>query len=93
MTKKEKFEVAAAAFEALLGRNNLFNCYKKNFYLCKHLGSSDDIYTTWKMWAKDVPVHMWITGAFVWEETLQGHAAWHDIDYDWLRWLCANLNK
>ena len=93
MTKKEKFEVAAAAFEALLGRNSMWKQYMQRFYLCKHLGNSDTIYTTWKKWAKSTPVHKWVKCAFVWSDTPQGHEIWRDIDYDWLTWICDNLNK
>ena len=93
MTKKEKFDVAVAAFEALLDKNKLWEEYLMNFSKCKLKGDLQEIYTNWKNWASSTPPYQWVAGGFIWDSTPQGHTTWHYFDYDWLKWICKNLNK
>ena len=93
MTKKERFNVAVAAFEALLANSGLTKVYMDSF-CCQRLGGqSDNIYTDWKNWASLTQVDMWLTAAFKWDYTSIDFESWRDIDYTWLRWICTNLIK
>lgn len=93
MTKKEKFDVAVAAFEALLRNNKLWHEYLRNVCLGKNFDGSQTIYTTWKKWASNTPPYQWITGAFTWEATPQRHNTWRNLDYEWHRCICRKLNE
>lgn len=93
MTEKEKFNVAVAAFEALLGKNKLWEAYLMNFSKCELKGDSQEIYTNWKNWALLTPPYQWVAGAFIWDETPQEHETWQYIDYRWLQRICRHLNK
>lgn len=93
MTKKEKFDVAVAAFEALLGKNELWKAYLLNFNQCNQWYKSDEFYTSWKKWALHTRPFQWVASAFWWHETPQQHCVWRDLDYQWLQWICRNLNK
>ena len=93
MTKKEKFEVAVAAFEALLGKHLLWEEYLTTFNLRRLGGTSSEIYIDWKEWASITPKHQWCQSAFVWDNTPLGHDTWRNFDYLWLMWICDNLNK
>lgn len=93
MKRKEKFEVTAAAFEALLGNNQLWEEYMKHFNRDQLCGQSEEIYTDWKKWARDTPVYHWVSCAFVWSKTPHGRNTWIDFNYAWLLWICMNLNN
>lgn len=93
MTKKEKFNVAVAAFEALLSRNELWEAYMVNFSKCQLKGDSQEIYTKWKNWALNIPQNDWISSAFFWQGTPQERETWMHLDYYWLQWICSNLNN
>lgn len=93
MTKKEKFEVSVAAFEALLSKNKLWLKYLVNFCNCTLKGRSEEVYTDWKKWASLTPQDQWCAGAFGWNTTQQGRKIWKDLDYQWLIWICKNLKK
>lgn len=92
MTKKEKFDVAVAAFEALLSKNKLWEAYLLNFKQFNTDGDSTGVYTEWKKWANDTHLHQWVASAFVWNETQQHRYTWKELDYAWLQWICRNLN-
>ena len=91
MKQEEKFEIAVAAFEALLAKRNLWRKYYANLdaHILHH--GSDEIYTDWKEWAKRTPIHKWIKCAFVWNDTPQGYNTWRLLDYAWLTWNCDNF--
>lgn len=93
LSKFEKHDVAVAAFEALLGRNKLWEKYMTNFNHDRLHGHSTEIYTDWKAWASFTPPYQWCSSAFVWDYTTQGNDIWKNLDYEWLRWICQNLNK
>lgn len=93
MKQEEKFEIAVAAFEALLGKNKLWEEYLLNFNKYNPHGHSEGIYTNWKQWAVNIPPYRWIASAFIWEDTRPLHYAWKELDYMWLVWICENLNN
>lgn len=93
MKQEEKFEVAVAAFEALLHENKLWKEYFTNFNHSKSYRIQGEIYTSWKEWLTNAPMYQWLSGAFIWDRTQQGHSTWRDLDYEWLKWICKNLNK
>lgn len=92
MTKKEKFNVAVAAFEELLGKHQLWEEYLTTFNLRRLGGTSQDIYADWKEWASSTPKYQWCQSAFIWEHTPLGHETWRNFNYNWLTWICENLN-
>lgn len=93
MTKKEKFEVTVAAFEALLSKNKLWEAYLTNHNSHIPGRNKEQIYTDWKEWASSIPPYLWCSSAFAWDYTEQGYRIWMDFSYEWLLWICSNLNK
>lgn len=93
MTKQEKFDVAVAAFEALLKTDKLWREYFTNITTSKPNVITNEVYTSWKDWALNTPTYQWCSGAFIWDKTQQGHSIWRDFDYAWLKWICRNLNN
>lgn len=92
MTKKEKIRIAAAHFEALLGKHGLWKEYYSNLDQRVVKATRDTVYTDWMEWAYKTPLHQWISGAFVWENTPQGEKIWRRMDYEWLKNVCRILN-
>ena len=93
MTKQEKFDVAVAAFEALLKECNLWEDYFVTLNQRKFEGTSTEIYTDWKKWALELHPSSWVVCAFVWENTPLGYATWRNLNYRWIKWVCRNLNN
>lgn len=92
MTKKEKFDIMVAAFEALLAKHKLWREYYTNFKQFNTDGDSAGAYTEWKKWAYDTHLYQWVASAFVWNETPQDQKIWRRFDYEWLKLICRNLN-
>lgn len=93
MTKKEKINVAVAAFEELLEKNKLWSEYLINFSRSHKISNLDGIYSLWKKWALNTPPYKWVASAFIWRETPETKYPWRELDYGWLIWICENLNK
>lgn len=93
MTEQEKFDVTVAAFEALLVKNGLWKEYLINFRKSNPYRKSEEKFAFWKEWALPTPPFQWISGAFVWDDTPEGHLTWKEMDYTWLRVFCRNLNN
>lgn len=93
MTKKEKFEVAVARFEAFLSAGNLAEQYFLEFREEWLDGDSDENYTRWLRWAKERKPHLWVSAAFDWQNTSKGVDVWSNFDHMWLTWLCVILYK
>lgn len=93
MTKKEKFNVTVAAFEALLEKNKLWSKYMANFRRSNKINNSGIIYISWKEWASKTHPHKWLASAFIWEETPENVYPWRELDYAWLIWICENLDN
>lgn len=93
MTKKEKFDVAAAALESMLNASRLWEQYFLGFRDEWLDGNIDDNYVEWKKWAKKHEPYLWVTGAFEWDKTSLGIDTWSHFDHVWLTWICMNLNK
>lgn len=93
MKQEEKFEVAAAAFEAHLKNAGLWREYFMGFRKTHLDGSSSENYTRWKTWAIKQPMHHWVSGALEWDETQSGVDIWIHFDHMWLTWVCFYFNN
>lgn len=93
MKQGENFEIAVAAFEALLRNNGLWEEYMKYFNLHQLDGQSEEIYTDWKKWARETHVYHWITCAFVWNQALHSRDTWKHLNFAWLLCICVNTNN
>lgn len=93
MTKQEKFEVTVAAFEALLEKHELWSAYLINYSRSHQISNSEGIYNVWKEWALYMPPYKWVACAFVWSDTPETKDPWRELDYNWLIWICENLDK
>lgn len=93
LSRSEKHDVAAAAFEALLNKHKLWKSYLTNFNHEWLGGYSTDIHADWKAWASSTPIYQWCCSAFTWSATPQGHGTWKNFDYAWHRFICRKLNK
>lgn len=93
MKQNELFKVAAAAFAAMLSRNDLYLDYFALWANQKGLNYGDSLHDQWSIWAKTIGVNLWLAKAFHFS---QGHipmAVWMNLNDEWSKWLKQNLNK
>lgn len=93
MTKKEKFNVAVAVFEAFLKRVNANTLYFKEWEEQNEYKGTTNVFYAWREWAKRWHPYLWISSAFTWNETDQGLNFWHTRHCMWKRYLKDNLNN
>lgn len=87
------FDVAVAAFEAILYQENLWLDYFLLFREEHQNVSRTQTYTEWKMWAKKRQKEKWLSQAFFWDNERIPYTKWIELDEKWLKWITDNLKK
>ena len=93
MTKKEKFDVAVAAFEAFLKRENAYGSYFREWEVQNEYQGTANVFYAWREWAKRWDPSLWIQSAFTWSKTNQGIDFWYTRQCEWVICMRENLKK
>lgn len=88
--EQQSYEIAAAAFRALLKKRGLYQWYfqswKQDHWITGNMPES----IAWENWAIREDIVDWVSNAFIWNTSTVPSSIWRALDIEWIKWISDN---